>query len=322
MRHEHVVVMPVYEDGESFVQVLADIRAALGCSAYIVAVDDGSVAQPVDEAWIGAAGLSGVVLRLHRNMGHQRAIAIGLNYVAETMDADRVVVMDSDGEDRAATIGHLFAALEDENVDIAVASRKSRVETWRFKLFYAVYKQLFALLVGKQYDFGNFMAMRRRGLRRLTAMSELWIHVAASVIASKLRIRHVPLDRGPRYAGKTKMNFVALAVHGFRGVMVFAEDVLVRLGVFCAIMAGLVALSIAVAIGLKIAGGATPGWFSNVVISLVLVFMQTGALTLMTLLTTGVIKSVTARPPDYRSFIDETLDASPEGASAPKLAIG
>ena len=30
------------------------------------------------------------------------------------------------------------------------------------------------------------------------------------------------------------MNFVGLALHGFKGLMVFAEDVLVRVGIACA----------------------------------------------------------------------------------------
>ena len=65
-------------------------------------MDDGSVRQPVDPASIARAGLDGVVIKLKRNVGHQRAIAIGLSYVAENHgDAEPVVVMDSDGEDCA-----------------------------------------------------------------------------------------------------------------------------------------------------------------------------------------------------------------------------
>ena len=57
------------------------------------------------------AGLSGVIIRLRRNVGHQRAIAVGLGFVAdELQDADRIVVMDSDGEDLPATIHALLNA--------------------------------------------------------------------------------------------------------------------------------------------------------------------------------------------------------------------
>ena len=43
---------------------------------------------------------------------------------------------------------------------------------------------------------------------------------AAAVLASKLRVETCSLDRGPRYAGQSKMNFVGLALHGFKGLMV------------------------------------------------------------------------------------------------------
>ena len=320
MRFEHVIVMPVYEDAASLMKLLRDLHSSLGDQIYIVAVDDGSVREPVQPDWISEAGLSGVVLSLHRNMGHQRAIAIGLSYVAEHVDAEYVVVMDSDGEDKPETIPALLVALQDPSVDVAVARRKKRVESLRFKAFYAVYKRLFALLVGRNVDFGNFMAMRMSGVKRLGAMSELWIHIAATVIASKLRIRPIPLDRGARYAGKSKMNFVGLALHGFRSMMVFAEDVLVRVGVFCTIIATFTVIAIAIAITMKVIGSPTPGWFSNVVLSLTLIFLQTGALTLMTLLTTGVIKSVTAQPPDYRQFVETATPAAP--ARQPAAAFG
>ena len=40
------------------------------------------------------------VLRLRRNLGHQRAIAIGLSFIAAETDADYAVVMDGEGEER------------------------------------------------------------------------------------------------------------------------------------------------------------------------------------------------------------------------------
>ncbi len=44
-----------------------------------------------------------------------------------------MIVMDSDGEDLPSTIPHLLDQLRSDNVDIVVAQRKSRVETFRFK---------------------------------------------------------------------------------------------------------------------------------------------------------------------------------------------
>lgn len=305
---KHVVVMPVYEDAEASAQLFKELRAAVGDELFVVAVDDGSIRQPVDLGSLSAANADGIVIRLRRNVGHQRAIAVGLSYVASEMkDFEYVVVMDSDGEDVPSTIAELVKPLQSAEVDIVVARRRSRVETLRFRIFYQLYKWLFHILTGREISFGNFMALKPIAVRRLAAMQEFWVHVAASVLASKLRVAICPLDRGPRYAGQSKMNFVGLALHGFRGLMVFADDVLMRVGIGSAIVAALAVAGGIVAVLLKLNGYATPGWFSVALGVLSIVFLQTGALTLMSLMLTGVVRSGSVATTDYREFIYQVL---------------
>ena len=309
--YQFAVVMPIYEDQEASSRLFQELYAEYGASVYVVAVDDGSVRQPVGVDALEAFGLAGVVITLKRNVGHQRAIAIGINYVAEHLkDIEHTVVMDSDGEDTPASIKTLIAPLHSTQTDVVVAQRKSRVETLRFRAFYLVYKCLFALLTGRKISFGNFMALKPNAICRLAVMPEIWTHVASAVLTSKLRIDTLPIDRGPRYAGKSKMNFVGLVLHGFRGLMVFAEDVLVRVGIVCALIATTTVLGGLTAIVLKLAGFATPGWFSVAMGILFLTFLQTGALTLMTLMLTGVVRSGAATQIDYRVFVASIHHAS------------
>jgi hypothetical protein len=306
-----VVVTPVFEDREASTRLFLEL-AHVEPRPWVVAVDDGSVREPVDPASIAAAGLDGVVVVLRRNVGHQRAIAIGLGYVAETMPAAaRVVVMDSDGEDVPATIAQLLAPLEEAGVDVVVAQRKNRVESLRFRSFYLVYKLLFRLLTGRQIGFGNFMALKPGAVARIVAMQEVWVHFAACVLNSRLRLRALPLDRGPRYAGTSKMNFVGLALHGFRALMVYAEDVLVRVGILCAAVAVLSVLGMATAVVLKVIGFATPGWFSVALGIMLLIFMQTGTLVLVTLMLTGVVRSGSVTSAAWRDFVARVLPARP-----------
>jgi polyisoprenyl-phosphate glycosyltransferase len=299
-----VIVTPVYEDREASSQLFAELAQEFGASAFLVVVDDGSVREPVSPSALKRAGLSGVVIRLRRNIGHQRAIAVGLGFVADELpSAERVVVMDSDGEDRPATVHTLLEALGRDGVDVAVAERRSRVETLQFRVFYAIYKVIFGAMTGRRISFGNFMAMRPSAVKRLSAMHETWTHVAGAVLGSKLRLALCPLDRGARYAGQSKMNFVGLTLHGFKALMVFAEDVLVRVGIACAIVAALTVLGMATAVVLKTIGFATPGWFSVALGLMALMFMQTGALTLMTLMLTGVVRSGSVANVSWREFI-------------------
>jgi hypothetical protein len=315
--HSLIVVTPVYEDVEASSRLFKELAQEFKQTAFVVAVDDGSVKQPLSIANLEQASVQGVVLKLRRNVGHQRAIAIGLGYASEHIQpGQQIVVMDSDGEDLPSTIHALLKNLESEDVDVVVAQRKSRVETWRFKAFYQIYKRFFNLMTGRAISFGNFMAIKAHAVKRLVVMQELSIHVAGAVLASKLRAATCSLDRGPRYAGQSKMNFVGLVLHGFKGLMVFAEDVLVRVGIACAAIAGFAVLGTATAVVLKLLGYSTPGWFSIALGILVLMFLQTGALALMTLMLTGVVRGGTVTTAiAYHDFVEQVIETQPiEGA--------
>ena len=125
-KHKFIAVTPVYEDVEASSRLFKELAGKFGQEVFIVAVDDGSVKQPLQIESLQNAGVEGVILKLRRNVGHQRAIAIGLGYVSEHMqDAQRVVVMDSDGEDLPSTIPALLVKLEAITTDVVVARRKS-----------------------------------------------------------------------------------------------------------------------------------------------------------------------------------------------------
>lgn len=305
-----IVVTPVYEDTEASARLFKEIAQQFGDKVFILAVDDGSVRTPLPLSNLTEANAAGAVLSLRRNVGHQQAIAIGLSYASEHMHAHQtVVVMDSDGEDLPSTIPTLLDALEDANIDVVVATRKSRVETVKFKVFYAIYKRFFRVMTGRAISFGNFMAMGYGAVRRLSVMQELPVHVAGTVLASKLRMKPCPIDRGPRYAGQSKMNFVGLVLHGFKALMVFAEDVLVRVGIACTAIASLALTGAAIAIFLKLIGLSTPGWFSLVLGIFMLIFLQTGALALMTLMLTGMMRSGTAvTGQTYRDLVADVME--------------
>jgi hypothetical protein len=107
------------------------------------------------------------------------------------------------------------------------------------------------------------------------------------------------------------MTFSGLALHGFKSLMVFAEVVLVRISTACA--AG-VALAIAGALAaaiLETIGCAAPNWFFFGMGILGLIFLQTGALTLMALMLTGIVR---CRPVTtaiaYGDLVDEVVGTS------------
>ena len=311
MNQKLVIVTPIYEDTESAEKLVSKLKHKFQENLFIVAVDDGSINKPIDISILNKVEADGVVLQLIKNVGHQKAIAIGLQYVSENIDwADRVIVMDSDGEDNPDTIESLLKELNSEDIDIAVGNRKNRSEALNFQLFYKIYKFIFRLLTGRSFGFGNFVALKRDSLNRLVQMPEIWTHFAASVLSSKMRIARCSLDRGHRYFGQSKLNFVGFALHGFKALMIFSEEVLVRVGIFCAFVAFLSISGGVIAILLKFMGIATPGWFSVVMGVFVLVFLQTGTLTMMTLLLTGIIKNNPEEILIYDKFIKKVMFAN------------
>lgn len=303
-----LVVTPVYEDVESARLLFQDLKEQFP-SIRIVAIDDGSVLHPMQGEVLESLGIKGVVITLRRNLGHQGAIAVGLCYVHTFMqDYDCVVVMDSDGEDTPESMRELLQGFLVSQSDVRVAERRGRNESFKFIQFYRIYKLLFRMLTGKVINFGNFMVLKPRAVSRLSAMNEIWIHLAASVIASRLRVEGCKIDRGVRYVGSSKMNFVSLVLHGFKGVMVFSEQVLIRMGGASLVVAIVSVVVIFLATILKLIDAASPGWFSTVIGSTIAIFLQTGLLTLITLMITGLVRVSTLNQVDFNSFIDQVKE--------------
>lgn len=110
------------------------------------------------------------------------------------------------------------------------------------------------------------------------------------------------------------MNFVGLTLHGFRALMVFAEDVLVRVGLMCVVVSSVSVVFAVLATLLKLAGYATPGWFSMALGVLFLVFLQTGTLTLMTLMLSGIVRGGIQKRGAFMDYITGTNEVRTSAA--------
>ena len=289
IKNNLVILAPVYEDLKSVSKLLGKINS-LSLNPFILLVDDGSITDNISSRILAENNLSGSVIKLRRNVGHQLAIAIGLEYLSEKIEKNtKVIVMDSDGEDSPESIPQLLDF--GQNADIVVAKRGSRHETKLFKFLYIIYRFIFRIFSGRKINFGNFVLLSHSAVTKLVNMKELRLHFAGSILLSRIPFEEVLIDRGKRYFGKSKLNLTSLILHGFRALMVFSEDVLVRVGVLCIIIATMSIMGGISAVLLKFIGYATPGWFSIAVGILSLVFIQTATLTLTILMLTGVMKN-------------------------------
>lgn len=257
------VVVPLFDDWESarrLLRELDEVGAAEGLRLAVLLVDDGSEEPcPITEAPAGLARVE--VLSLKVNQGHVRAIAIGLSAIAARGEAVPVAVMDGDGEDRPAGLPLLLARSRREAGRVVVAERRRRSEPLGFRVFYALYKAVFRLLTGRRMTFGNFCLLPAAANRRLVERAELWNHLAGTLLAGRWQIERLPLDRGRRYAGRSKMNLPALIQHGLGAVAVDLDRVLIRLLIFLAVLVALLGALLAGIVGVKaFSSVAVPGW--------------------------------------------------------------
>lgn len=285
-RHRRIaVVVPVMNDWACLRRLLIDL-AAFQVPLSVFAVDDGSTERYDIEALTDGLGpsISLEVVRLSCNLGHQRAIAVGLCVVAGRGNFDAAVVCDADGEDKPSDLVALIAASEKHPEAIIVAQRKQRSEGLDFRAFYRVYKLLFKVMTGKAIDFGNFCLIPAEQLDRITHMPELWNHLAATVVRSRMPVVRLATNRGTRYVGQSSMRLVNLLALGLSAISVFSDFLFVRLFLFCSTIAfvacglGIAALVIKYTTPL-----AVPNWATTVIGMSGIVLFQT-----MTLLAVGV----------------------------------
>jgi hypothetical protein len=257
--------MPVFNDWTAAGLLMRDIALVLQreeLRAAIVVVNDGS-SEPVPEDFAADAGDSLVdvrVVNLRRNLGHQRAIAIGLAFVHDEVRCPSVVVMDADGEDRPDDIPRLLTKMRERGErEIVFAQRTRRSEGIVFTFFYHLYRFLHRILTGISVQVGNFSVLPFDSVRTLVSMSDLWNHYAAAVFQSRMPFTMVPTARGRRVSGSSRMNLVSLTGHGLSAIAVFADRVGVRvlIGSLILLSVGVVAMVVGAA-GVMSAGGAAP----------------------------------------------------------------
>jgi len=228
------IVMPVFNDWQPLQPLLDLIDAVLAArdmKAIILLVDDASSEPPNHNDFRRRfVSLSEIhLLSLRRNLGHQRAIAIGITFAYEHLPTDMVMIMDADGQDSPEDFAKLLTRFEESHCQsIVFAERKRRSEGVVFRFFYWLFRVIHLSLTGHSARVGNFSLVPREQLRRLTVVSEIWNNFAAAVYKSRLSFELVPTDRAKRLAGDTRMDFSSLVSHGLSAMSIFNDVIGVR----------------------------------------------------------------------------------------------
>lgn len=272
------IIIPVFNDWDSLNKLIPDIDNALkgeDVTIALIIVNDASTEEVnIDSDVIDRSGIINKmeIIHLNCNMGHQRAIAIGLTEVGSMDPIDAVVVMDSDGEDRPEDIKKLICKHRHEMDKIIVARRDQRSESALFQLGYLVYKCLFRVFTGKRIDFGNFCLIPIGIVNRLIYLDSLWNHLPATVLRSKLPVAMVSTKRGMRLKGKAQMNLGGLVLLGLSAVSVYIDIALLRTLLLSIFFSAVTVAGIVIVTIIRLfTDMAIPGWASNVVGSLTVI---------------------------------------------------
>lgn len=281
---------PVYNDWESFKILInhiekIQVEIASNYTLSIVVINDGSTETPFFD--INDSVIDIKIINLKINIGHQRAIAVGLQYVYnEITDYDYLVVMDGDGEDKPKDIPLLLEkCLEEKSSKIIFAQRKKRQESLLFKMGYFFYKNLFQFLTGQKINFGNFSVIPKKLLSKVVHQNNIWNHYSGGIIQSKIPFDKVLLDRGKRYQGVSKMNFNNLIIHGLSSIAVYFDFLSLRILRYSLYGIGLCFISVVCIFYQKVfTTNAIPGWASSLILIISGIILQLFSVTLIVLL--------------------------------------
>jgi dolichol-phosphate mannosyltransferase len=230
------VVAPCFnEEGvlPEFLQRVGMVLEALGSTAEIVLVDDGSR----DATWQvmtdqAAKDRRIVAVRLMRNHGHQLALTAGLSVCR----GERILIIDADLQDPPELLPEMMKLMDGVDgkggADVVYGQRRQREGESLFKRATAA---AFYRLIGRMTDVeipldaGDFRLLTRRVLDILLAMPERHRFVRGMV--AWIGGRQVPIvyDRKARAAGQSKyplakmIRFAADAITAFSVVPLMAS---------------------------------------------------------------------------------------------------
>jgi hypothetical protein len=278
------LVTPVYRDAESYTILRERLLDVLATSERLADVEPRFVV--VDDTAGFDRGIESLrpfedvtILEAPFNLGHQRAIVFGLRRLQPSIeDVDLVVTLDADGEDRPEDLPRLLAPLLDAPDDlrrVAAARRTKRRTSLGFKVAYFFFRILFRLLTGTTVRTGNFAAYRGWLVLRMLRHPNFDLSYSSALLSIGLPIVMVPCERGDRYAGRSRMGFSRLFMHGLRMMMPFTDRIAIRalllfsVALGFGLVGGVAILAIRLFTDLAIPGWATYALTGTIILSLV-----------------------------------------------------
>jgi polyisoprenyl-phosphate glycosyltransferase len=274
------VVVPLYHDVEAFSilrdrikHVVAESTALRLPDVRFVVVDDSGGQD--DEVYRLRSMHDVTLIEAPFNLGHQRAIVFALRSMAPQINAsDLVVTMDSDGEDRPEDLPRLLSPLvadPSSSRKVVLALRTKRQTRILFKVLYFFFRIIFRLLTGTTVQTGNYAAYRGFFVKQVLTHPHFDLCYSSTFLSLNLPVELIPCERGLRYAGRSRMGYSRLLVHGLRMLMPFVDRIAIRALLLFSITFGLGIISVLTVVGVRLlTDAAIPGWATYTALAMII----------------------------------------------------
>ena len=225
----NLILIPVYNDWKSLNKLLEKINILISKnSTHVLIIDDFSSVRMKLNIKKLKKFKNIEVLRLHENIGSQKAIAKGLDHLMKRnkRNFNFVTIMDGDGEDDPKNLASMLAQAKKNENSVVVSCRIDRNENLLIKTGYKLHLVLTFIFTLNWMSFGNFSCFSHKNLKKILSDNSIWYAYSAAV-KKNTNIFKVFALRAKRYFGNSKVNLFFLINHSLNIISIFYKRVFI-----------------------------------------------------------------------------------------------
>ena len=221
MKAKIIILTPVYNDWKNLSRLLKKINKVfetqLKTKFELIIINDCSTQKCNPKKYRCKMASKISIISLYKNVGSQRAIAIGIKYLNKFYNKKiKTIIIDSDGQDNPDIIVKLINLSNISPQNSIAVRRGQRKEPFWFKFFYELYCLLIIIFSYKKIRFGNFSLLNFVDLKKVSTQNELWSAYPPTLSNNVNNLNFINADREKRFGGKSKMNFFGLIFHALK----------------------------------------------------------------------------------------------------------
>ena len=227
---KYIIITPTYNDWKSLDRLITRIgkikKKVPGIFEIIIINDHSNIKKRLKKKYINIKSIK--IINLKKNLGSQKAIYIGLQYMKKKKIKSIITVMDSDGEDDPNKIPDLLKLAKKNKDFMIIANRSRRTENPLLKFLNLLRLCLTFIITGKYLNFGNYSSFHSNCLKKILKNSNLGLAYSAGITKNFNKFIKFPIDKKERLYGNSKVSFTFLLSHSINIITVFKNEVFFR----------------------------------------------------------------------------------------------